>query len=208
MLRCLDIFIFFFRDFSHSAYLKRNSRKLQLTSDLNKFTFGFNWIRGAKGKNYLLSVKLKFRWFHNLIKTQKKILNETLKRFKRETETEARDCASDFSGMLLLPANDSSASNMVFSKVRSWSDVNEREKNNNNPVKSEILRTPSRCTLIYRSSFISLESFCLECNLFGVSNLQICISPSDFHEILFLPSFVFHLLYPSSNKWSFSISFG
>lgn len=55
--------------------------------------------------------------------------------------------------MLLLPVNDTSASNMVFSKVRSWSDVNEREKNNNNPVKSDILRTPSRCTLSKKNKY-------------------------------------------------------
>lgn len=44
--------------------------------------------------------------------------------------------------MLLLPTN------MVYSKVRSWDDVSECEKNNNNnSVKNEILRTPPRCTL-------------------------------------------------------------
>jgi hypothetical protein len=59
--------------------------------------------------------------------------------------------------MLLLPVNDTSASNMVFSKVRSWSDVNEREKNNNNPVKNDILRTPSRCTLKYIDRVDSFE---------------------------------------------------
>jgi hypothetical protein len=66
----------------------------------------------------------------------------------RELDKERREAsASVVNVMLLLPVNDTSASNMVFSKVRSWSDVNEREKNNNNPVKSDILRTPSRCTL-------------------------------------------------------------
>lgn len=79
--------------------------------------------------------------------------------------------------MLLLPTN------MVYSKVRSWDDVSECEKNNNNnSVKNEILRTPPRCTLsrffiypprdtVHLKSFVSspLES------LFGVSNLQICI---------------------------------
>jgi hypothetical protein len=103
--------------------------------------------------------------------------------------------------MLLIPVNDSTTSNMVFSKVRSWSDLNEREKNNNNPVKSDILRTPSRCTClsIFIYGFTKEKScsnpvslvrlLCLVCAtflLFGVSNLQICISPSDFHEILFL----------------------
>lgn len=43
--------------------------------------------------------------------------------------------------MLLMPTN------MVYSKVRSWDDVNDCEKNNNNSVKSDILRTPPRCTL-------------------------------------------------------------
>lgn len=135
--------------------------------------------------------------------------------------------------MLLIPSvNDASSSNMVFSKLQSsWSDVNECEKNNNNPVKNDILRTPSsRCTflakIIYFISFFSLTIFAFVCcclvlvvsflpcvvpfyterepekkfspmhfqvqvsfSVVGVSNLQICISPSDFHVI-----FPFHLL--------------
>lgn len=62
--------------------------------------------------------------------------------------------------MLLLPVTDSSAANMVFSKVRSWSD--EREKNNNNTVRNDILRTPSRCTFVYQTVFDFISPpFCL-----------------------------------------------
>lgn len=65
--------------------------------------------------------------------------------------------------MLLIP------SNMVFSKVQSWNDVNECERNNNNnnnSVKNDILRTPPRCMcilFILIKKNISLFYFLLFC---------------------------------------------
>lgn len=56
--------------------------------------------------------------------------------------------------MLLLQSNlKESTANMVFSKVRTWSEKLDRE-DNNNTVKQEILRTPPRCTF---SSFSFLN---------------------------------------------------
>lgn len=96
--------------------------------------------------------------------------------------------------MLLIP------SNMVFSKVQSWNDVNECERNNNNnndSVKSDILRTPPRCTFTllfftFKKFLVSPLGICC-CRQFGVSNLQNMHSTSDFHEIYLPHTHTFYL---------------
>lgn len=61
--------------------------------------------------------------------------------------------------MLLMQSNlKESSANMVFSKVRTWSEKLDRE-DNNNTVKQEILRTPPRCTFSSFSFLNPLVSF-------------------------------------------------